>query len=209
MPSKAPSHSVILLLFSLPRDNSSSVLDFQDCCWDYSPDGRTGPEDPWDGSPAFRRTRSPPPPLLFSDQPDLSSLIDTNFLEQTKSGTPGPRLRTISVRPDGYDFGSLVGRVCEEGPPNCTTFSRISAVTKQGGSQSKGVWPQIGEDPECIPRRSSLGGDEPSGVPGKTTPPISWQGDLDSSVWSLELQGHLILAGRSNGRLEVRGVLAL
>ncbi|XP_060539205.1 sterol regulatory element-binding protein cleavage-activating protein [Pantherophis guttatus] len=186
----------------LPRDNSSSILDFQDC-WDYSPDGRTGLEDSWDGSPPFRRTRSPPPPLLFSDQPDLSSLIDTNFLEQTKSGTPGPRLRTISGRPDGYDFGSLVGRVCEEGPPNCTTFSRISAVTKQGGSQSKGVWPQVGEDPECIPRRSSLGGDEPSGVPGKTTPPISWQGDLDSSVWSLELQGHLILAGRSNGRLEV------
>ncbi|XP_070585440.1 sterol regulatory element-binding protein cleavage-activating protein isoform X2 [Erythrolamprus reginae] len=186
----------------LPRENSSSVLDFQDG-WDYSPDGRSGPEDAWDGSPPFRRTRSPLPPLLFSDQPDLSSLIDTNFLEQTKSGTPGPRLRTVSGRPDGYDFGSLVGRVCEEGPPNCTTFLRPSAVAKQGGSQSKGGWPQVGEDPGCLLRRCSLGGDEPFGVTGKSTPPISWQGDLDSSVWSLELQGNLILAGRSNGRLEV------
>ncbi|XP_013919538.1 PREDICTED: sterol regulatory element-binding protein cleavage-activating protein [Thamnophis sirtalis] len=182
----------------LPRDNNSgSVLEPQDC-WDYSPDGRSGgPEDPWDGSPPFRQTRSPQPPLLFSNQPDLSSLIDTNFSEHTKSGTPGPRLRTLSGRPDGYDFGSLVGRVCEEGPPNCTT------VAKKGGSQSKGAWPQIGEDPECISQRSSLGGDEPSGVPGKTSPLIPWQGDLDSSVWSLELQGNLILAGRSNGRLEV------
>ncbi|XP_030921130.1 sterol regulatory element-binding protein cleavage-activating protein [Geospiza fortis] len=30
-----------------------------------------------------------------------------------------------------------------------------------------------------------------------------WGGDLESSIWSLELQGNLIVAGRSNGKLEV------
>uniref|UniRef100_A0A8C5S5C5 Sterol regulatory element-binding protein cleavage-activating protein n=1 Tax=Laticauda laticaudata TaxID=8630 RepID=A0A8C5S5C5_LATLA len=175
----------------LPRDNSSSLPDFQDC-WDYSPNGRSFLEDSWDGSPPFCHTRSPPPPPLFGDQPDLSSLIDTNFSEQRPRGAPGPRLRSIGGRPDGYDFGSLVGRACEHGALNCMAFSRASAVAKS-----------CAEDPECLPQQGSLAADELAGIPGKPPPPISWQGDVDSSVWSLELQGSLIAAGRSNGRLEV------
>ncbi|XP_008634543.1 PREDICTED: sterol regulatory element-binding protein cleavage-activating protein [Corvus brachyrhynchos] len=46
-------------------------------------------------------------------------------------------------------------------------------------------------------------GDETCAGCDKSSPLPSWGGDLESSVWSLELQGNLIVAGRSNGKLEV------
>ncbi|XP_007440605.1 sterol regulatory element-binding protein cleavage-activating protein [Python bivittatus] len=186
----------------LRRDNSS-ILDFQDC-WDHSPDSRSGPDDPWDGSHPFSRARSPPPPPLFSDQPDLTSLIDTNFVEQAKAAVPGPRLRAISSRQEGYDFSSLVGKVCEEqhGPPSCMSFPAFSATPRQ--VPFSGPWPRgcVGEEAGCSTRRSSLGDETCVGLE-KAFPSLSWGGDFESSIWSLELQGNLIVAGRSNGRLEV------
>ncbi|XP_010213723.1 PREDICTED: sterol regulatory element-binding protein cleavage-activating protein-like, partial [Tinamus guttatus] len=50
-------------------------------------------------------------------------------------------------------------------------------------------------------RRKSLG-EETFPAFDKASPASSWGGDLESSVWSLDLQGNLIVAGRSNGKLE-------
>uniref|UniRef100_H3CES5 Sterol regulatory element-binding protein cleavage-activating protein n=1 Tax=Tetraodon nigroviridis TaxID=99883 RepID=H3CES5_TETNG len=61
-----------------------------------------------DGRP-LRRRSTPPRPTLFSDQPDLTPLIDTNFASQPPSrASPPPR--------DGFDFGGLVERAYMEHP---------------------------------------------------------------------------------------------
>ncbi|XP_061443210.1 sterol regulatory element-binding protein cleavage-activating protein isoform X2 [Rhineura floridana] len=186
------------------RRENSGIFDYQDC-WDRSPSGL---EDTFDGSPPFKRARSPPQPLLFSDQPDLTSLIDTNFSEQAKAAAPEPRYRAICGRQkeSGYDFSSLVEKVYEEqSASNCVNLGfsaphgqvAFSPRTGRARSPSSG-----GEEGECGVRRSSLE-DEPSAGLEKTLPLPSWGGDFESSIWSLELQGNLIVAGRSNGRLEV------
>uniref|UniRef100_A0A670JN15 Sterol regulatory element-binding protein cleavage-activating protein n=1 Tax=Podarcis muralis TaxID=64176 RepID=A0A670JN15_PODMU len=146
------------------RRENSGIFDYQDC-WDPNRlDSKSGLDDGSDGScrRPFKRARSPPQPLLFSDQPDLTSLIDTNFSEQAKAATaPEPRHRATCGRQEsGYDFSSLVEKVCEEqNPSNCVNF-----LDPQGAGARKGT---------------------------------------AYSIWSLELQGNLIVAGRSNGRLEV------
>uniref|UniRef100_A0A670JIZ4 Sterol regulatory element-binding protein cleavage-activating protein n=1 Tax=Podarcis muralis TaxID=64176 RepID=A0A670JIZ4_PODMU len=151
------------------RRENSGIFDYQDC-WDPNRlDSKSGLDDGSDGScrRPFKRARSPPQPLLFSDQPDLTSLIDTNFSEQAKAATaPEPRHRATCGRQEsGYDFSSLVEKVCEEqNPSNCVNFLGFSAPYGQVAFS-----PQAGS----------------------------------GSIWSLELQGNLIVAGRSNGRLEV------
>ncbi|KAK9395964.1 sterol regulatory element-binding protein cleavage-activating protein [Crotalus adamanteus] len=174
------------------RRDDSGRFDLPHDLWDYGPDGRSGPEDPWDGSPPFRRARSPPPPLLFGDQPDLSSLIDTNFSDPGQSGGPGTRLRTLGLHSEGYDFRSLVGQVREEPPGPLPDGPSFSARRR-------------GESPECESRRRSSWGDVPLPAPEKAVPPppFPWGSPSESSIWSLELQGNFIAAGRSNGRLEV------
>ncbi|KAL7977829.1 hypothetical protein Chor_010781 [Crotalus horridus] len=126
------------------------------------------------------------------DQPDLSSLIDTNFSERGQSGAPGARLRTLGLRSEGYDFRSLVGQVREEPPGPLPDGPSFSARRR-------------GEGPECESRRRSSWGDEPLPAPEKAAPPppFPWGSPSESSIWSLELQGNFIAAGRSNGRLEV------
>ncbi|XP_060103882.1 sterol regulatory element-binding protein cleavage-activating protein [Heteronotia binoei] len=184
----------------LRRDNSG-IFDYHDC-WDQSPNGKSGLENPLDGSRPFKRARSPPQPPLFCDQPDLTALIDTNFSEQAKAAPPEPRHRTLCGRPkdQGYDFSSLVEKVSEEqGASGSVSFVGFSAPSGQAAFRSPGCG---GEDGECSPRRSSLG-DEPSVGLEQASPLPSWGGDFESSIWSLELQGNLIVAGRSNGRLEV------
>ncbi|XP_062978298.1 sterol regulatory element-binding protein cleavage-activating protein [Elgaria multicarinata webbii] len=195
----------------LRRDNSG-IFDFQDG-WDQGPEGRGRLEDPVEGSCPFKRPRSPPQPPLFSDQPDLSSLIDTNFSEQAKAAAPEPRHRAICGRPKepGYDFSSLVEKVCEEqgAAANCLNFSGFCAPHRQlafsppaGGARSPGC---RGEEGGCDAHQNSHG-EEPHAGLEKSRPrplPPSWGGDFESSIWSLDLQGNLIVAGRSNGRLEV------
>ncbi|XP_034985972.2 sterol regulatory element-binding protein cleavage-activating protein [Zootoca vivipara] len=194
------------------RRENSSIFDYQDC-WDPNrPDSKGGLDDASDGScrRPFKRARSPPQPLLFSDQPDLTSLIDTNFSEQAKAASaPEPRHRATCGRQEsGYDFSSLVEKVCEEqNPSNCVNFLGFSAPYGQAvfsplagsGSRSPGCG---GEEGDCATLRSSFG-DEPYAGLEKTLPLPSWGGNFESSIWSLELQGNLIVAGRSNGRLEV------
>ncbi|XP_015263203.1 PREDICTED: sterol regulatory element-binding protein cleavage-activating protein [Gekko japonicus] len=190
----------------LRRDNSG-IFDYQDC-WDQS-NGKGGLENSFDGgsssSRPFKRARSPPQLPLFSDQPDLTALIDTNFSEQAKAAPPEPRHRALCGRPRerGYDFSSLVEKAYEEqGASHSLSFAGFSAPSGQAVSRSPGGGCG-GEDGECSPRRSSLVDSELPGGLEQASPLPSWGGDFESSIWSLELQGNLIVAGRSNGRLEV------
>lgn len=199
---------LLLLHFRLRRDNSG-VFDYQDC-WDPSPEGKGRLENHFDGSRPFKRVRSPPQTPLFMDQPDLTSLIDTNFLEQAKAAAvPEPRHRVACGRQKelGYDFSRLVEKVYEEqSTSSCTNLLGFSVPHGQVtfGSQADGTRaPGGGEEDECSStRRSSLGA-EPLAKLDRGLSASSWDGDFESSIWSLELQGNLIVAGRSNGRLEV------
>ncbi|OPJ68020.1 sterol regulatory element-binding protein cleavage-activating protein [Patagioenas fasciata monilis] len=162
------------------------------------PDGKNALDDPLENSHQLKRMLSPPQPPLFCDQPDLTSLIDTNFSEQAKVAESEPRLRSVAGRQKetGYDFSSLVGKVYEEhGTSNCRSLASLSAPHGQAGFCGA-------EEGGCASRRRSLGDESLMGFDKSSSLP-SWGGDLESSVWSLELQGNLIVAGRSNGRLEV------
>ncbi|XP_025003141.1 sterol regulatory element-binding protein cleavage-activating protein isoform X4 [Gallus gallus] len=190
------------------RRDSSGIFDYQES-WDHSPDGKTGLDDSFESSHQLKRMLSPPQPPLFCDQPDLTSLIDTNFSEQVKVAESEPRLRAVGGRQKeaGYDFSSLVGKVYEEhSTSNCMNFGGLSAPHGQagfcvGGSTARSLGCGS-EEGGCGGRRRSLGDESLSGF-DKSSPLPSWGGDFESSVWSLDLQGNLIVAGRSNGKLEV------
>ncbi|XP_048154632.1 sterol regulatory element-binding protein cleavage-activating protein isoform X2 [Corvus hawaiiensis] len=195
------------------RRDSSGIFDYQEG-WDPSPDGKNGLEDSFESNHQLKRLLGPPQPPLFCDQPDLTSLIDTNFSEHAKAAESEPRLRAVGTRhkDSGYDFSSLVGKVYEEhGSSSCRNmnFPGLSAPHGPAGfCGSSGRSPGCGSDEGgCGGRRRSLGdrslGDETCAGCDKSSPLPSWGGDLESSVWSLELQGNLIVAGRSNGKLEV------
>lgn len=191
------------MLSSRLRRDSSGVFDYQES-WDHSPDGKNSLDDSFESSHQLKRMLGPPQPPLFCDQPDLTSLIDTNFSEQVKVPESETRLRAVGGRQKeaGYDFSSLVGKVYEEhSTSNCISFTGLPAPHAQAGSRSLGCG---NEEGGCSSRRRSLGDESFTGF-DKSSPLPSWGGDLESSVWSLDLQGNLIVAGRSNGKLEVRG----
>ncbi|XP_010287559.1 PREDICTED: sterol regulatory element-binding protein cleavage-activating protein, partial [Phaethon lepturus] len=190
------------------RRDSSGVFDYQES-WDHSPDGKNGLDDCFENSHQLKRMLSPPQPPLFCDQPDLTSLIDTNFSEQVKVAESETRLRAVGSRQKetGYDFSSLVGKAYEEhGTSNCMNFTGLAAPHGQAGFCLGSSSPRSlgcgNEEGGCSGRRRSLGDESFTGF-DKSSPLPSWGGDLESSVWSLDLQGNLIVAGRSNGKLEV------
>ncbi|XP_037747251.1 sterol regulatory element-binding protein cleavage-activating protein isoform X1 [Chelonia mydas] len=190
------------------RRDSSGIFDYQES-WDQSPDLKNGLEDPFDNSHQLKRMLSPPQPPLFCDQPDLTSLIDTNFSEQDKVVEPEPRHRTVCSRhkDTGYDFDRLVEKVYEEqSASNCMNFAgfptphgQAASCARAGSARALSCGTGEGGYSAC---RKSLG-DEPLAGFEKSSPVSAWVGDLESSVWSLDLRGNLIVAGRSNGKLEV------
>uniref|UniRef100_A0A3B4CKL2 Sterol regulatory element-binding protein cleavage-activating protein n=1 Tax=Pygocentrus nattereri TaxID=42514 RepID=A0A3B4CKL2_PYGNA len=125
--------------------------------------------------PPLRRRVTPSRPTLFGDQPDLTPLIDTNFGELPPSHT------TVGF---GFDFGGLVEKAYKEHEASPTMH--FTAPT-----------PPV--TPAPPQRRRSLG-DPPVAPPERIN--VS-PGEWDSSVWSLELRGNLIAAGRSSGKLEL------
>lgn len=135
-------------------------------------------EEPGDSPPRRRRPRGPPA-VLFGDQPDLSCLIDTDFAAQPRPAEPAqpePRHRAGCGRTcdtPGYDFGRLVQRACF-----------VEGPTRRPPS------------PVPPPAAQDLTGD-------KDDPQQAWAPSADGSIWSLELQGGLIVVGRSSGRMEV------
>lgn len=138
-----------------------------------------------EGYPLRRRT-APARPTLFTDQPDLTPLIDTNFTSQPPShlSTP-PR--------GGFDFGGLVERAyMEHEPPSPSTYPSPSSASSS---------PPTGAQ---LQRRPSLG-DASAFLTQERASTAGTQAtaDWESSVWAMELRGNLIAAGRSSGKLEV------
>ncbi|XP_008322393.1 sterol regulatory element-binding protein cleavage-activating protein isoform X2 [Cynoglossus semilaevis] len=145
--------------------------------------GDGGSED--EGYPLRRRT-APSRPVLFTDQPDLTPLIDTNFTSQPPShlSTP-PRA--------GFDFGGLVERAyMEHEPPSPSTHLSTSPASSSppSGTQLQKL-PSFGDVSSTFTQgRASTAGSQATA-------------DWESSVWAMELRGNLIAAGRSSGKLEL------
>ncbi|XP_064130693.1 sterol regulatory element-binding protein cleavage-activating protein isoform X3 [Loxodonta africana] len=176
------------------RQDSSvgSVFEAQESWERLSDGGKGGLEESGDSPPLRHRPRRPPPPSLFGDQPDLTCLIDTNFSAQPRQqppepAQPEPRHRTSCGRArdsPGYDFSRLVQRVYQE--------EGLDAV------HSPALRPPS-PGPALPPAPEEEGGLPPE----KGSPSLIWAPSADGSIWSLELQGSLIVVGRSSGRLEV------
>ncbi|KAM5190007.1 sterol regulatory element-binding protein cleavage-activating protein isoform 2-T2 [Callospermophilus lateralis] len=170
------------------RDSgSNSAFEAQESWERLSDNGKAGPEELGHSPPLRHRPRGPPPPALFGDQPDLTCLIDTNFSAQPRASDPAqpePRHRTGCSRTrdvPGYDFNRLVQRVYQEEP--------LATVRTTLRPPSPGpVLPLAPENEGGSPEKGS---------------PSAWAPSADGSIWSLELQGNLIVVGRSSGRLEV------
>lgn len=123
---------------------------------------------------------------LFTDQPDLTPLIDTNFTSQPPSH--------LSTPPRGaFDFGGLVERAyVEHEPPSPSTYPSPSSASSSPPSGA-----QLQRTPSLGEAASALTQERPSKA--GTHPAADWE----SSVWAMELRGNLIAAGRSSGKLEV------
>ncbi|XP_021061734.1 sterol regulatory element-binding protein cleavage-activating protein [Mus pahari] len=172
-----------------PRRDScgGGAFEAQESWERLSDGGKASPEEPGDSPPLRRRPRGPPPPSLFGDQPDLTCLIDTNFSVQLppEPTQPEPRHRVGCgrSRDSGYDFSRLVQRVYQE--------EGLAAVHMPALRPPSPVPP--------LPQASQ----EEGTAPEKGSPPLAWTPSTAGSIWSLELQGSLIVVGRSSGRLEV------
>lgn len=134
----------------------------------------------------LRRRASPSRLALFTDQPDLTPLIDTNFTSQPPSHLSTPPK-------EGFDYGSLVERAyTEHEPPSPSSYPCASSASS---SPSSAAQPQ---------RRLSVGdGGGASSQERGSGSGTQAAADWESSVWAMELRGNLIAAGRSSGKLEV------
>uniref|UniRef100_A0A3Q3JAP9 Sterol regulatory element-binding protein cleavage-activating protein n=1 Tax=Monopterus albus TaxID=43700 RepID=A0A3Q3JAP9_MONAL len=134
----------------------------------------------------LRHRATPARPTLFTDQPDLTPLIDTNFTSQPPSHVSTP-LR------EGFDFGGLVERAyLEHDPPSPSTYPSPSSASSSPPSGAQ------------LQRRPSLGdAAAPLTQERASTAGMQVTADWESSVWSMELRGNLIAAGRSSGKLEL------
>ncbi|XP_034513096.1 sterol regulatory element-binding protein cleavage-activating protein [Ailuropoda melanoleuca] len=141
-----------------------------------------GPSGLWEAGP-----RAPGVAPAHGDDP---CLIDTNFSAQpslSEPTQPEPRHRAGCSRArdgPGYDFSRLVQRAYQE---DGLAPSRTPALRPASP----------GPGPPLTPE------DEGGCPPEKGSPSLAWAPSADGSIWSLELQGSLIVVGRSSGRLEV------
>lgn len=193
-PPPAELRPAVLTLPSRPRrqrrdSGSGSGFEAQESWERLSDGGKGGPDEPGDSPPLRHRAQGPLPPALFGDQPDLTCLIDTNFSVRPRLSEPTqpePRHRAGCGRArdnPGYDFSRLVQRVYQQ-----EGLAPVHAPALRPPSPGPSL-PQAPEDEGCSPEKGSLA--------------LSWAPSADGSIWSLELQGSLIVVGRSSGRLEV------
>lgn len=135
----------------------------------------------------LRRRSAPARPTLFTDQPDLTPLIDTNFTSQ-------PPCHLSTPPRGGFDFGGLVERAyMEHEPPSPSAYPSPSSASSS---------------PPSGAQLQSLGdAGAPLNQERAFTAGTQATADWDSSVWAMELRGNLIAAGRSSGKLEVCKVM--
>uniref|UniRef100_A0A8D3DWS8 Sterol regulatory element-binding protein cleavage-activating protein n=1 Tax=Scophthalmus maximus TaxID=52904 RepID=A0A8D3DWS8_SCOMX len=82
----------------------------------------------------LRRRSAPARPTLFTDQPDLTPLIDTNFTCQPPSHLAAPPV-------GGFDFGGLVERAyMEHEPPSPSGHPSPSSASSSPPSGGHSVW---------------------------------------------------------------------
>lgn len=168
----------------------SSVFEAQESWERLSDGGKSSAEEPGDSPPLRHCPRGLAPPSVFGDQPDLTCLIDTNFSVRpwlSEPTQPEPRHRAGCGRSrdnPGYDFSRLVQRAYQQ-----EGLAPVHAQTLCPPSPG----PTLPQAPE----------DEGGSPPEKGTPALAWAPSAEGSIWSLELQGNLIVVGRSSGRLEV------
>ncbi|RVE63184.1 hypothetical protein OJAV_G00163730 [Oryzias javanicus] len=130
----------------------------------------------------LRRRASPSRLALFTDQPDLTPLIDTNFTSQPPSHLSTPPK-------DGFHYGSLVERAyMEHEPPSPSSYPCPSSPSSAAQPQRR-LSVGDGGGASCQERGSGAG--------------LQAAADWESSVWAMELRGNLIAAGRSSGKLEL------
>ncbi|KAM4688629.1 sterol regulatory element-binding protein cleavage-activating protein isoform 1-T2 [Discoglossus pictus] len=189
------------------RRESSGIFEYHEN-WDQASEYKYCSEDPLENGYPVKRRLTP----LFYDQPDLTSLIDTNFSDQTNPEEAGARQRLVCTKhdrdPGGYDFSSIVQKAYEEqGGSSLGNLSPVFSPTLYGHCQPtscrRSRSPGDCVDGGCASSRRKSSAEEPGFCNGTISPVPGWEDDFDSSVWSLSLQGNLIIAGRSNGNLEV------
>ncbi|XP_059520907.1 sterol regulatory element-binding protein cleavage-activating protein [Myotis daubentonii] len=167
-----------------------SVFEAQESWERLSDGGKSSAEEPGDSPPLRHCPRGLAPPSVFGDQPDLTCLIDTNFSVRpwlSEPTQPEPRHRAGCGRSrdnPGYDFSRLVQRAYQQ-----EGLAPVHAQTLCPPSPG----PTLSQAPE----------DKRGSPPEKGTPALAWAPSAEGSIWSLELQGNLIVVGRSSGRLEV------
>lgn len=198
------------------RRESSGIFEYQDS-WDQTSDCKYNLEDSVENGYLLKRRMTPSKPPIFYDQPDLSNLIDTNFTEQAQQepeNGPQQQQPPVQVKQEvdngGYDFSTLVQRAYEEQsassmatyPPVFSPAPYGQCPVMSGRSRSPGSRSEA----TCNFFRRKSSAEELTYCNGTSSPISSWTEEFDSAVWSLGLQGNLIVAGRSSGGLEVRGV---
>lgn len=198
----------------LRRSSSSGCWEQRGSCWD-GVGGACNPESLcWEGGDpcvdsasedeggSFRSRRQAAPfrPPLFTDQPDLTPLIDTNF-GSAPPPSASPPLPSTPPRRAAFDFGGLVERAYMEheapspaaypSPSLSTNYPSPSTSYYSSSPSTAGFGHSRRSPAEAPPQdRVSAGGAPPT---------AEWEG----SVWAMELRGNLIAAGRSTGKLQL------
>ncbi|XP_076869427.1 sterol regulatory element-binding protein cleavage-activating protein isoform X2 [Brachyhypopomus gauderio] len=174
----------------LRRSSSSGCWENRDGCWENR-DGCWEHRDGWDplssayDTDSLLESRNASTPTMDSDHPlrrratpSRPALFgdqpDLTALIDTDFGEVPP---SQLLPGSGFDFGGLVERAYKEHEtPPAPLFS-----------------------PPVAPQRRRSLGDQPVVPAERLHAPWDW----DSSVWSMELRGNLIAAGRSSGKLEL------
>ncbi|XP_066100657.1 sterol regulatory element-binding protein cleavage-activating protein isoform X2 [Saccopteryx bilineata] len=140
----------------------------------------------WDAQTGDCLTRIPRP----RQRRDSSSVCEAQEswerLSDSEPAQPEPRHRVGCGRSrdnPGYDFSRLVQRVYQQ-----EGLAPVHSPALRPPSPGP-MLPQTLEDE--------------GGCSEKSSPTLAWAPSANGSIWSLELQGSLIVVGRSSGRLEV------
>ncbi|KAM8758557.1 sterol regulatory element-binding protein cleavage-activating protein isoform 2-T2 [Rhynchonycteris naso] len=140
----------------------------------------------WDAQTGDCLTRIPRPRQRRDSGSVCEAQESWERLSDSEPPQPEPRHRVGCGRSrdnPGYDFSRLVQRVYQQ---------EGLAPVRTPALRPPSPGPTLPQTPE-----------DEGGSSEKSSPALAWAPSADGSIWSLELQGSLIVVGRSSGRLEV------